>query len=59
MSLRDLVVLRALGAPLSVAVALASLGTDLLDKTIAFALVCLILRTLPDHLATRFPALAR
>ena len=51
--------LRALGAPLPVAVAAASMGTDLLDKTIAFGLVCLILRTLPDHLAARFPALAR
>jgi energy-coupling factor transport system substrate-specific component len=51
--------LRALGAPLPVAVAVASMGTDLLDKTIAFGLVCLILRTLPGHLAARFPALAR
>ena len=52
-------VLRALGAPLKVAVFTSSLSTDLLDKTIAFALVCLILRSLPTHLAARFPALAR
>lgn len=52
-------VLRAIGAPLPMAVAIASLGTDLLDKTIAFGLVCLILRNLPSHLAARFPALAR
>lgn len=51
--------LRVLGAPLPVAVAVASMGTDLLDKTIAFGLVCLILRNLPGHLAARFPALAR
>jgi energy-coupling factor transport system substrate-specific component len=50
--------LRALGAPLPVAVAVASLGTDLLDKTLAFGLVCLVLRNLPGHLAARFPALA-
>jgi energy-coupling factor transport system substrate-specific component len=51
--------LRAIGAPLPVAVAVASMGTDLLDKTLAFGLVYLILRTLPGHLAARFPALAR
>ncbi len=51
--------LRALGAPLPVAVAVASMGTDLVDKTIAFGLVCVVLRTLPGHLAARFPAMAR
>ena len=52
-------VLRALGAPLSVAVASASYATDLLDKAIACGLVCVILRGLPRTLAARFPALAR
>lgn len=51
--------LRALGLPLAVASFTSSIGTDLLDKTIAFGVVCLVLRTLPTHLATRFPALAR
>lgn len=52
-------VLRALGAPLPVAVAAASYGADLLDKAISFALICVIIRTLPGHLAARSPALAR
>lgn len=52
-------VLRAVGLPLQVSVFIASLGTDLLDKTIAFGLICLILRSLPTHLAARFPAYAR
>lgn len=51
--------LRALGVPLQAAVYASSLGTDLIDKTISFALVCIILRTLPSHLAARFPGLAR
>ncbi len=52
-------VLRALGAPLGVAVAAASYATDLLDKAIACGLVAVILRGLPRTLAARFPALAR
>jgi energy-coupling factor transport system substrate-specific component len=52
-------VLRALGAPLGIAVASASYATDLLDKAIACGLVCIILRALPRTLAARFPALAR
>jgi energy-coupling factor transport system substrate-specific component len=52
-------VLRALGAPLSVAVAASSYSTDLLDKAIACALVSVLLRSLPRTLAARFPALAR
>jgi energy-coupling factor transport system substrate-specific component len=52
-------VLRTFGVPLPVAVATSSLSTDLLDKTIAFGLVFLILRSLPSHMAARFPALAR
>lgn len=52
-------VLRGLGLPLGLSVAAASMGTDLLDKTIAFAMVALILRALPEQMAARFPALAR
>jgi len=52
-------VLRAAGLPLSVAVTTASMSTDMLDKTIAFGLIYLVLRALPQHLAARFPALAR
>lgn len=52
-------VLRGLGVPLPVAVAGASMGTDLLDKTISCVLVAAILRSLPEQLAARFPALAR
>ena len=51
-------VLRAIGVPLRAAVFTSSISTDLLDKTIAFGLLCLILRNLPRHLAARFPALA-
>lgn len=51
--------LRAIGVPLKAAVYTSSLSADLLDKTIAFALVCLILRSLPRNLADRFPQLAR
>lgn len=51
--------LRTLGVSLGEAVASASYGTDLLDKTVACALVAVILRGLPKTLAARFPALAR
>jgi energy-coupling factor transport system substrate-specific component len=50
--------LRVLGAPLPVAVAAASIGTDVLDKSIAFALVAAILRSLPDQVKARFPVVA-
>jgi energy-coupling factor transport system substrate-specific component len=52
-------VLRALGAPLPVAVAAASYATDLLDKTLVFALVAVVLRSLPRQMAVRFPMVAR
>ena len=52
-------VLRAVGVPLKAAVFTSSISTDLLDKTVAFGVVCLVLRNLPGHLAGRFPALAR
>jgi energy-coupling factor transport system substrate-specific component len=48
-------VLRALGLPLAQAVRISSLSTDLLDKTVAFALVAIILQTLPRQLKARFP----
>jgi len=52
-------VLRFLGVPLRAAVFVSSMSTDLVDKTISFGLIFLILRTLPKHLAARFPALVR
>jgi energy-coupling factor transport system substrate-specific component len=52
-------VLRFLGVPLRAAVFVSSMSTDLLDKTLSFGLIFLILRTLPKHLAARFPALVR
>jgi len=52
-------VLRVIGLPLQVSVWIASLSTDLIDKTLAFMLVCLILRNLPSHLAAHFPGQAR
>lgn len=51
--------LRASGVPLKAAVYVSSLSTDLLDKTVAFVMVALILRALPVRLAARFPALRR
>ena len=51
--------LRAIGVPLKAAVFTSSLGVDLLDKTVSFGLICLILRNLPGHLAARFPQVAR
>lgn len=51
--------LRFLGVPLKAAVFVSSMSTDLLDKTLSFGLLFLILRTLPKHLAARFPALVR
>lgn len=51
--------LRAVGVPLNVAVFTSSISTDLLDKTLSFALVFAILRALPVQMAARFPALSR
>lgn len=48
--------LRALGLPLQTAVTISSVSTDLLDKTVAFVMVALILQSLPRHLRARFPA---
>ena len=52
-------VLRWLGTPLPVAVAAASYATDLLDKSLVFALVAVVLRSLPRQMAVRFPMAAR
>ena len=51
--------LRALGVPIQAAVFTSSLTTDLIDKTIAFGLLALILKNIPSHLAARFPLLAK
>lgn len=51
--------LRALGLPLDAAVTLASLGTDIVDKTIAFVVVGMLLRALPRRVLGRFPLAAR
>lgn len=48
--------LRALGLPLQTAVTISSVSTDVLDKTVAFVMVALILQSLPRHLRARFPA---
>jgi energy-coupling factor transport system substrate-specific component len=50
--------MRTVGVPLDVAVFVSSISADLMDKTICFGLLCLILRNLPGHLAARFPVLA-
>lgn len=43
------------GLPLATAVTVSSLGTDLLDKAVAFALVGMLLRSLPGRMMHRFP----
>lgn len=48
--------LRAVGMPLELAVRISSVSTDMLDKTVAFVMVSLILRALPNQLRARFPA---
>jgi energy-coupling factor transport system substrate-specific component len=48
-------VLTALHIPIGWAVYFASLATDLLDKTISFLLVFLVLQSLPSRTAARFP----
>ena len=51
--------LRSVGLPLSGAVAIASIGTDILDKTAAFLVVGTLLRALPKRILGRFPLAAR
>ncbi len=48
-------VLSGLGLPLQYAVYIASLGTDLLDKTATFLLVRTVLVSLPRRVMARFP----
>jgi energy-coupling factor transport system substrate-specific component len=50
------VALRALGLPLSAAVGVAGLSSDVVDKTLSCALVALILARLPHRLSARFAA---
>lgn len=50
---------RSLGMPLERAVTFASIGTDLLDKGIAFGLVAAVLLALPVRMASRFPMTVR
>ena len=38
---------------------LSSFSTDVLDKSLVFALIAVVLRSLPRQMAVRFPALAR
>jgi energy-coupling factor transport system substrate-specific component len=52
-------VLRASGVPLQAAVFLSSFSTDVLDKSLVFALITVVLRSLPRQMAVRFPMLAR
>ena len=52
-------ILRTLGLPLSGAVAIASIATDILDKTAAFLVVGTLLRALPKRILGRFPLAAR
>lgn len=51
--------LRGLGLPLSTAVTIASVGTDVLDKSVAFVVVGALLRALPKRILGRFPLAAR
>lgn len=46
---------RSLGLPLAQAVAVSSIGTDVLDKTITFALAGVALRRLPRRMTARYP----
>lgn len=48
-----------LGLPLAAAVTVSSLGLDLADKAVAFALVGALLRSLPARMLARYPLAAR
>ncbi|MGE0353637.1 MAG: hypothetical protein AB7I33_00980 [Gemmatimonadales bacterium] len=50
---------RGLGLPLSTAVALASVSTDVVDKILTFALAATAVRSLPKRMAARFPLALR
>jgi energy-coupling factor transport system substrate-specific component len=47
------------GVPLSVAVTISSIGTDILDKAMAFLVVGMLLRALPRRILGRFPVAAQ
>ena len=51
--------LRSLGLSLPVAVTAASIVTDLVDKTVAFVVIGVLLRALPRRILGRFPLAAR
>ncbi|HJU90447.1 MAG TPA: hypothetical protein VJ672_13750 [Gemmatimonadaceae bacterium] len=48
------IALRAVGLPLWPAAAIASIGTDIIDKAISFVLVALVIARLPARIRTRF-----
>ena len=50
--------LRSAGLSLPVAVTIASLSTDILDKTISFVVIGVLLRSLPNRIVARFPLAA-
>lgn len=52
-------ILRGLGLPLATAVTVASVVSDVLDKTIAFVVVGVLLRALPKRILGRFPVAAK
>lgn len=52
-------VLNGMGVPLNIAVYAASLSNDLLDKTVSFTLVRVVLVSLPRRVAARFPDVQR
>lgn len=51
--------LRSLGLPLSTAVTISSVASDVADKAAAFAVVGMLLRSLPKRILGRFPWAAR
>jgi hypothetical protein len=50
---------RSMGFSLEASVTVASVGTDVVDKTIAFVVVGMLLRALPRRVLGRFPLAAR
>jgi hypothetical protein len=48
-----------MGFSLEASVTVASVGTDVVDKTIAFVVVGMLLRALPRRVLGRFPLAAR
>jgi hypothetical protein len=48
------IALRAVGLPLWPAAAIASIGTDVVDKALSFGLVALVIARLPSRIRARF-----